>query len=359
MAKPFEKHGEKWWRFSKMEVQGNYLQPAEGAKLEWYDPWELHRQRLRGELVGNPLDRLVEICSDRAHPVLPNTDALLSWSQDFGPLGVLLHRTVLVVLPPRREKIARVPLLLTRIANANHTDAEAERKRIGDEETWLVESCRFAGGWYRIGDAPPYGSDPERWLAKHAPGATLRPVWTANNFPDEVGTLAQTWSRYFPSVDPSESETFAYPRPDDPEAFAKLYREPIDEWATWANKIANSVQVLASESFDDRMTGVIVLSTIAAPIRQTLDVRDPARAQLTSRSPALLSSLALMAMQRVGGGERVRVCKDPDCGVHFLPINDRAEYHDNRCRWRHHKAEQRAGKAKKAKRATKKGKRHG
>jgi len=32
-----------------------------------------------------------------------------------------------------------------------------------------------------------------------------------------------------------------------------------------------------------------------------------------------------------------RTCKDPKCAREFVPINPRAEYHSNACRWRHSK----------------------
>src|SRR3954447_8162170 len=52
-----------WPRFSRYVIAGGYLQPATGAKLSWYDPWEdflaVRRSSASAEVALDSLLRLL------------------------------------------------------------------------------------------------------------------------------------------------------------------------------------------------------------------------------------------------------------------------------------------------------------
>ena len=46
-----------WWRHSLYEIRDGCIRPAEGADLEWYDPWP-DFQRTRAQTVGQAQGQL-------------------------------------------------------------------------------------------------------------------------------------------------------------------------------------------------------------------------------------------------------------------------------------------------------------
>jgi hypothetical protein len=322
MSQPFETQSEKWWRFDEPEVRDGYLVPARGTRGQLYDPWQVHRDWQDGKVEHHPLDELLAICSTAAGPV-PAEAAICAWAKEYGPLGVLLHRTISIVRPT--EPIA---------------------------DTTRVVHHQFIGAWFsRFWSVPrDVLLDPKTTPLR----AVLRSEQALSAETIE-GPLSVTWGPYFPNIPKHERDHAMYVAPYEPGMFAAEYAEPVIEWANWAGKLQRAVACFREgASFSDRTTGAMVLTALASVSSQTLDVADAkAKPRLRARSPALLSALALMALHRIANGESARVCKRPDCDAVFLPVNPRAEYHSDKCRWRHLKSRQRVAAKTKTKRATK------
>jgi hypothetical protein len=115
-----------WWRFSRYELRGNSIVPAENASIECYDPWDTYlSSRRQGtpapyqQLLGLTAMRGVvfdqsssewaveERYRDRGETawddfLTPSTEReILSWCSQFGLLGILPHKASRIELPRR------------------------------------------------------------------------------------------------------------------------------------------------------------------------------------------------------------------------------------------------------------------
>ena len=50
-----------WWRFDQYEIKDGVIQPAAGARLEWYDPWRPFRETKKYKDVASPYQGLLQL----------------------------------------------------------------------------------------------------------------------------------------------------------------------------------------------------------------------------------------------------------------------------------------------------------
>jgi hypothetical protein len=100
----------KWWRFDRYQIKDGSLQPAPGARLHWYDPWdEFGESRIYND-IAPPYQSLLRLAPELApqaqrYParVSPAAqESIIDWCRKHGPLGVLLSRWEAISLAPRR-----------------------------------------------------------------------------------------------------------------------------------------------------------------------------------------------------------------------------------------------------------------
>lgn len=321
-----------WWRHSAYEVRARCIAPASGAELNHYDPLRTKPGRAEGE-ISQALDDLLELFPFKGEFTVSGR-AVLEWSRKYGPLGILLHQTMLVRFPPQ-PVVAEDRSAIEILAERQRIPYVEFSKQLSGRK---VTEFRFQGGWHKS----------EQFLLAHDGENADPSAYAVLRIEREsremlvTERIGRAWGPFFPTVPAEERESHAYPAPGSTD-FAEAYCEPFEEFLQWGRELSTAVALLQLTNNVERWTqGAAALSWLAAAVSPVLRLDSRKRAQLTWRSPSLIGSLALEAMQRMAASRRVRMCKDPQCGRLFIPTNARAEYHDNTCRWRHHKEIERA-----------------
>ena len=339
-----------WWRFDRYEVRDGLIRPALKARLEQYDPWQDYRKARLGrkerrapyQLLLDVLERLAFVpgTGDRRFALTKDSEALLlKWCSAHGLLGVLPHRTQMVVLSPRWEpRVLRI---------------RSDRKELVPT---LRRYFRTSTGWSRVHEQrssrrridPGQQKDlvaeeqlPKLWPP---PSALLQNMQTGQW---DQEPLSKSWWRFFPDVLEGEKETFGYPLPLSDE-FWRLYAEPIDDFvaaalilreALWLLRRTKSHQQEAESQEDAFRAGVSRLNLLSAPVRLGLKVEDDGSLRQVWTAPSLWASFAMMALQDLSGRRRVLMCRA--CGRLFVSGAHQALYCSDRCRYRFEKQVQR------------------
>jgi len=188
------------------EIRDGCIRPAEGADLEWYDPWP-DFQRTRAQTVGQApgaaqpayqsllklVHQLEYLPGQKRHPygLTPKSQTLiLEWCQQHGLLGVLLSRWEAISLAPQHyEK--------------------------GDR--WVQR--KYVRGFGQVIQFQETTGD-----VKDGTATVL--IHGLNDLKLKEEPPGETWSRFFPHIEHSKRDTFSYPQPYTLE-FCQRYGEPL------------------------------------------------------------------------------------------------------------------------------------
>jgi hypothetical protein len=314
-----------WWRFSLYEIRDGCIRPAKGAKLEWYDPWP-DFQRTRAQTVGQApaatqpdyqsLLKLVhglEYLPRQIHSPdrLTQTSQvlILEWCQQHGLLGVLLSRWEAIRLAPQRNDAGR----------------------------WMQHS--YFRGFGQVIELQETTGD-----VKDRTANVL--IHGLNDLTLEEESPSQTWSRFFPSVESSQRDTFAYPRPYTVE-FCRLYGEPLFDFCKSAKLLVGAISHLGRKQpkieGDPKLARAQALDTInllRRPVASVLDFEEDGSVNPRRVAPSLLASFADMFAQDLVYGRRALQCTC--CGTLFVSSAYQARYCSKTCRLRDQKRRLRA-----------------
>jgi hypothetical protein len=324
-----ENYEMRWWKHSSYELVNGRITPRNGATLRFYDPWQDGDEGKASALLQQALNELISLVTVGAtEDAKVEIDDVLTWSRNYGPLGVLPHCILAARLEPQ-PLTDRVLDQLDENARGEGIDTAGKRDLVRSRLSGtIVSTVQFHGGWRRT-DHLPLRGDKKQW-----PGIAVLRDRTPSIDPVVIAPMAEAWGRFFPSA--AGRSQIRCPLPETTE-FVQSYSEPLDEWLHWAALLTKAFIDLSDE--DDQIacnTGAANLSWLADPIRPILR-RVEKRRVLTWRSPSLLGALAIMLMHQTAASVTPRICKDPKCSRRFLPSDSRAEYHDKRCRFRHSK----------------------
>ena len=350
LEKPFGR----WYRHSKYVVDDGYVRPAKGARLRRYSPWDQYLEASRTRRTGQtPYQSLVRLVRNRNFDTKGDLDALLDWCEQYGLLGLLPHRALLIAHAPRWQH-----------------EQDFVNYEVEDGALWPVMwiDARVSEGWVRTREpwrreaAPKMEGEPGLWLAKGLPRVLdqaqhnqLVPRETVPDWPVpfvvmqalktsavDAEPLGKTFARYFPDVRPDEHETFPYPQPGSP-AFWRTYAEPVSDVLEAARFLLRIVETLSalsrgpgsSKQSPRRVTTSLRdLSLLVSSVRSVLRPDD--RGQLTEQrvAPSLLGWLALMLLQDFDDGQVMGTCRAHGCGAGFTSSRENAEYCSPKCRMR-------------------------
>jgi hypothetical protein len=306
-----------WWRFDLYEIRDGCIRPAEGAKLEWYDPWP-DFQHTRVENAGQSpaavqpgyqsllklVQRLEYVPGKTSYPdrLSQKSQALiLEWCQEYGLLGVLLSRWEAISLAPQLD-------------GENH---------------WVQR--KYFRGFGQVVQTQERRGDVEDQTATvliHG----LNDLTLAQESPRE------TWSRFFPRVPFAEQDSFSYPQPYTPE-FCRLYGEPLFDFCKAARLLAGAISHLGRSQpeivGDPTLARDQALDTInlfRRPVVSVLDrvKNDPVKSRRVA--PSLLASFADMFAQDLIYGRTLLQCAC--CGELFVSSAYQAKYCSVACRLR-------------------------
>jgi hypothetical protein len=165
--------------------------------------------------------------------------------------------------------------------------------------------------------------------------------------------LGETIGRFFPQVEPEESDAYPYPNPESPE-FWLHYTEPLEEFVRGAARLRDTLADLTDassptdrddlglvSSLSHLRRGLNSLHTLTATVRPVLLPIGRALYEHRSSTSSLLGSLAMMALLDQAAGRGERRCARWGCGRPFPPKHPHAEYCSPRCRETDKKARQR------------------
>ena len=99
----------RWWRYSRYTVNEGRLRPAPGAKLQSYDVWDRYLSAQRDGRPGlSPYESLVRLVRDLNPYAKPGYGAtaehhqkIAEWCGEYGLLGLLPERALMIALAPR------------------------------------------------------------------------------------------------------------------------------------------------------------------------------------------------------------------------------------------------------------------
>ena len=344
---PFDLMAGRWWRFDHYEIRDGYIRPAPGAELKEYDPWAVYRAgRAQGNGAKVPYLSLLELLDNkptgeqRLYTLSPESEAsVLSWCREFGLLGVLLQRTLSIVLAPRLERD---------VADAdqdglqNPTLVPTLRRYIRTNEGWqeLSSFILGKGGHLIEGEAEREGelvSDDDVPKGWPKPSVLIQKlhnnIWVEEQF-------SETWSRFFPEMPNGNWENYSYPIPTS-EEFWKLYAEPVDEFLagvhtlSWAFDGLSHNNPIATASEKDEQSsrrGIKILNALVAPVStKIIRLEDGSSFEQRWVAPSLLSLFAMMLLQDLT--EKKRVLRCPVCGKRFLSDAYQARFCSDKCRY--------------------------
>jgi hypothetical protein len=334
-------------------VTNGYIGPAPRAELVPYDPWAgfgddlPNRAAVRRlyhafvDMAGAALEYQEAELPVRDRVEVVDVEAVLRWCNAHGLLGVLHVQALATYFHPvwakLPESLVCVPSQMALVQTAGdwawHETHFDVRREAPDLDGHPVD---FDGL-----------SVEER--SRVAPGtATFHDPFTFQQAREwSHRTISASWGRFFqdPNGHPARDEG-PYPELNAPE-FWSVYREPLEDFATAAHAVAVAMRLgpvvepghgLPLTRYTDP---VRLVANVPTPSFEGSTGNLPQDSGLMFRSPALVSSLALMAMLDFGQGLRLLECLA--CGRSFSSDVKTARYCSVRCRQR---AQKRAHRAK-------------
>ena len=306
-----------WWRFSRYEIENGYIRPAAHARIEHYDPWETFRDS-RNLTVGQapianqpPYQSLMQLAQGLEYKPGPRrypnclTPAsfgrITTWSQEHGPLGILLSRW---------EGIT-----LAAVEREGGGFVQRRYLRAGGQEIQEFELSRDNGAGK--------GS------------VTIHELVDLTFCEEEPG---KSWHRFFPSVTHGERNSFQYPAPYSDE-FCELYAEHVGDFCRTALLISGamlhlqaSTQPAVANPSLAREQALQTINLIRRSVTSVLEVDARGRPRLVWESPSLMASFSEMYVQDLLFGRAALTCAC--CGAPFVSSAYQAQYCSVNCRYR-------------------------
>jgi hypothetical protein len=157
---------------------------------------------------------------------------------------------------------------------------------------------------------------------------------------------SETWSRFFPSVEFSRRDTFAYPKPYTVE-FCRLYGEPLFDFCKAAKLLFGAISHLGREQPEiegdlklAREQALDVINVLRRSVDSVLDFDENGSLKPRRVASSLLTSFADMFVQDLAYGRTILQCKC--CGTLFASSAYQAQYCSVTCRLREQKRRLRA-----------------
>ena len=298
----------RWWRFDRYQIKDASIQPAPGARLEWYDPWaEFGTSRTYND-VPPPYQSLLRLAQElkpqaQRYParVAPAAqESIVEWCQKHGPLGVLLSQWEAVTLAPQRGEAAQF--------------TSTRYVRAFGQQIYEFQSSGDVGG--------------------QKPSALLHGL---NDLRLVEEPLDHTWIKFFPGVEWAKRKSYPYPLPYTDE-FCHLYAERLSSFVHATQLFAGAVEHIASASAADVSLAREALETInllRRPISAVVEREAKGALEQRWQTPSLLASFAEMFVQDVAYGLATRLCQC--CQLPFVSGAYQAKYCSPACRQRQQK----------------------
>ena len=336
-----------WWRFSAYEMRDMVIGPADGAKLEQYDPWR------------NPkaYQSLLDLArAPRRFPPSAGAERqILDWVTEYGLLGVLPHELLLMTLPPQWLSLSP-----------------------GDDKSMLfpttVSYIRTSTGWSSRWSAtlyyPPLSGAPERAGSAVGPDVIQNILQSRGTIPpaqvirQPIGTdelrvedTDVACRQFFRFTLPRSVEDLnsqlprgVYPQLLSDDFWAR-YCEPLPNFLSAADQLLSSLESLAkarrgmsSEHAAEVWRAGRQLHALLAPVSPILHNLYEGTLRQRWASTSLLATLAMQAYMDLTSDGRVLICV---CGKVFISSDRRAAFCSPQCRWRAHQRAYRKRKARK------------
>lgn len=343
MTDPIQVGEGRWVRFDRYELSGGYLQPAGGAALERYDPWETYRAsritRRGGEApYESLLGLLTRIHARPGTALMPfalapeSQHEVVSWCEGHGLLGVLIHQVRTVVLAPRWSLL--------------ENDAWGRHGVFPNQTRYFREPTAWRGNTEWRVSADSSESRDASWVDRPLDPEEAKEAWAEpevliQNLEGgrvDREPLGATWCRFFPDVPKAGRTTYKYPLPRS-EKFWRLYAEPIEEFlkaaVTLTDMLANLEHIKRLSDLPDENSarvarGLKVLQSLTEPVSPVLAPAADRTLEMRWVANSLIASFAMMALQDLSENRRVRRCAV--CTRLFSSAAYQAQYCSRRCR---------------------------
>jgi hypothetical protein len=298
-----------WWRFDRYEIKSSSIQPARGARLDWYDPWDTFDESRKYNDVPPPYQSLLRLApelkpqADRYPDRLSQAaqESIVDWCQTHGPLGVLLSRWEAIRLAPQRTTGGQF--------------ASTRYVRAFGQQIYRFESS---------GD-----------IGDRKPGVLLHGL---NDVDLVEERLDKTWSRFFPVVEWKKRNTYAYPLPYT-DKFCHLYAEPLSSFVHATQLFAGAVEHVASAQAGHvslaSEQALETMNLLRRPISAVVERNAEGVLAQGWQTPSLLASFAEMFVQDMAFGLAARLCEC--CQLPFVSGAYQARYCSLVCRQRQQK----------------------
>lgn len=335
-----------WWRFDRYEIRQGVLRPAQGAKLESYDPWAAFTEARSGwggtggkapyELLLDLVWSIRLLPTAKAGPpqLEPESEqALLNWCATHGLLGLLPHEAEVAYPAPRwgavREfELLGVPFVMTRMIY----QWGATGWRIGMDARWRTKTRALEKAPKQENALVPRSLVPESW---GVPSVLCRRIGDASwaTLPIE-----DAWGPFFPDVPEADRRDYDYPLPLL-DLFWFDYAEPLSAFLKTATLFAETLQNLDAElrAGEQELEAESRREVADQALFSFLGGVQPAFAPGTGgtrmrafHAKSLLASLAMMAYLDLTSGKRILRC-DEDRRP-FVSGAYQARYCSDRCR---------------------------
>ena len=155
----------------------------------------------------------------------------------------------------------------------------------------------------------------------------------------------RTWSRFFPSVEFSERNTFPYPQPYT-DRFCQIYGERLIDFCNAAKLVVGAMLYLSekqdspSADAQARTQARDVINLLRRPVSSVLDFEQDGSVRSRRIAPSLLASFADMFAQDLVFKQPTLRCSC--CGIPFVSSAYQVKYCSVTCRLRQQKRHLRA-----------------
>jgi hypothetical protein len=320
MANNHDKHhtqrffADRWYRFNRYEIKGDYIQPAADAVLTAYEPWQSFHAPEGKEGHKQPYEPLLQLARqidldyDNLRVRGKDEEPIVEWCAQHGLLGLLLHRVEAVILPPQ-ERV--VPFF-----------KEPRQPRL-----WSTKYVRTNSGWS------------SSWVnslsAADHPGVLIRDL---GGFDLKFEKLSETWGSHFPAVPLGQQDNYQYPGPFTQE-FWRQYAEPVVVFVEVAKMFLSAVDVLTKLRTRSRpspgqitagLSSIEKINALTTPVRPML-YRGEKRYVIGWACHSLLAAYSMMVVQDLARA-RLLECANASCKKFFVTKAEEAKYCSPTCR---------------------------
>jgi hypothetical protein len=328
----------KWWRFSRYEIRElrrRSIAPAPRARLMTFDPFERRADKPHLSFVQVVKEFEPYRLSSPADPGRQSAEQrLLDWCNEYGLLGILFHRAVIVTLAARWMRYPGTP------------DGQAKTPVVAQCRRYIRRNDAWLSMWHSasspLGDPADEGHlvSPDQLptdfprpgaLIETPFGEELRDGRFVGVVPSEE-PLSATWSEYFTDVPEWERDTYAYPEPRSRE-FAEHYVEPLSDILIAGLHLGGILDIIVQRQPDDPFVvqhGIGALSHLASYGAFALEPGPEKGLRQQWFAGSLLAALAYMAAEDLAEGE-LRQCGNERCRKLFHSKAWQARYCSLRC----------------------------